>query len=263
MTTVVNNLRALGVSFFVLAGISACSKPSDNTTQLKGLTIPVTLSGAEQNVCPMTLSQDANWTFEAASLYLSNPQIKTSNGWQDTQYIDSVWQTTDTALLRFTGQCEQQNNMVLQLNTDVDANDIKGFRALVAVPFEYNHSNPLTLPSPLNDASMLWSWQAGHKFIRIDMHRSDSEKQWWIHLGSVGCESSSDVRPPEEACHYPNHFTINVEKSALPANGMTLDLTALIDGINIDEEPGCDFQSPTLPSCNKLTATMAKSAWAK
>ena len=262
MTTSNTKFKRFGVLFFVLFSVQSCSQYAQEATENKGYTIPVSLKGALQDTCPILLEQDNLWTFDAASFYLSEPKIKIAGQWQSTEFVASAWQTEQTALVRFNGGCDGAGNANLILNTQESAADITGFSATVAVPFEQNHANPLTLASPLNDASMLWSWQVGHKFIRIDMHRADSDKQWWIHLGSVGCTSASEVRSPSEACTYPNHYQVKVEKAQLQNEGIVLDLTALIEGIDIDAEPGCDFQAPTLPSCNKLTANMATGTWA-
>ena len=57
---------------------------------------------------------------------------------------------------------------------------------MLGVPFDRNHGNPLHAAPPLDGPAMFWSWQSGHKFVRLDL-----ADVWSLHLGSTGCVSRS------------------------------------------------------------------------
>ena len=75
----------------------------------------------------------------------------------------------------------------------------------LAVPFALNHLNPLQQQAPLNESEMFWSWQLGHKFLRLDL------ADYNFHLGSTDCHSASKLRAPKEPCKYPNRFEFSIK----------------------------------------------------
>ena len=89
----------------------------------------------------------------------------------------------------------------------------------IGVPFNANHSNPLKALSPLNQSDMFWTWQQGHKFLRTDFSKTDTNNTssanmntgWQFHLGSVGCQSASVMRSPKQACEYPNRAKFEID----------------------------------------------------
>ena len=103
----------------------------------------------------------------------------------------------------------------------------------LGVPFERNHGNPLTAPPPLNVPTMFWTWQSGHKFLRLDIGT-----QWSFHLGSTGCFSASAVRPPGH-CAQPNLATIRLPAAAARNGAVVVDLEALLEGIDIATADNC------------------------
>ena len=117
----------------------------------------------------------------------------------------------------------------------------------IAVPFSKNHLNPLMQQPPLNDSTMFWNWQLGHKFFRIDV--VSDNKNWFFHLGSLGCVSPAPVRSPKEPCSQPNRV-----KVALPlnqTNTINLNLDALVKGVVLSSDNSCMSDLKT-PSCSVL-----------
>lgn len=100
----------------------------------------------------------------------------------------------------------------------------------IGVPFELNHANPLTAPTPLNISEMFWSWQLGHKFLRFDTDK------YSFHLGSTGCKSPSRLRPAKTECQFPNRFTFSITNFNLD-KPIVFDLDALL--INADTTKSC------------------------
>ncbi|ERN42970.1 hypothetical protein KR51_00002780 [Rubidibacter lacunae KORDI 51-2] len=86
---------------------------------------------------------------------------------------DGKWQHKDLTLLDFedrTGACD--NGTVETRDRvvgTVPAGDYRGVRFLLGVPFDLNHADAVTAPSPLNLTSMWWNWQGGYKFLRLDL----------------------------------------------------------------------------------------------
>jgi uncharacterized repeat protein (TIGR04052 family) len=113
--------------------------------------------------------------------------------------------------------------------------DVEQIRFSLGVPFEENHANPITLPSPLNKTEMFWSWQRGHKFVRFDTTNKNTQTEWNFHLGSVGCDSSSAMRSPNSACSQPNLLEITLPVNN--ADGVIMVPTqAWVDGVDIAKQ---------------------------
>lgn len=124
------------------------------------------------------------------------------------------WQVSHAAVYVFPEDSENQDNVLLldALSNCQDtvgkynyASDVEKTWVL-GVPFALNHLNPVIQDYPLNQSEMFWVWQNGHKFLRLDMQSVNDA--WSYHLGSVGCQSASAVRPPDKACQYPNRMHI-------------------------------------------------------
>ncbi|HWN66556.1 MAG TPA: MbnP family copper-binding protein, partial [Haliangium sp.] len=81
---------------------------------------------------------------------------------------DDIWQYRDVALLDFedgSAGCVTSGNT--ETNTRVVGTVAPGtYDGIVfdlGVPYELNHQDLTTVPSPLNVASMYWAWALGHK----------------------------------------------------------------------------------------------------
>ena len=105
---------------------------------------------------------------------------------------DNKWQGAGTTLLDFedgTGPCANGTpDMNDSIVGDVPAgHKWRGVRFTVGVPFEVNHQELTSLPSPLNLTALNWVWNAGHKFMRIDFTSTGQTRGFFVHLGSTGC----------------------------------------------------------------------------
>ncbi|MFC3031555.1 MbnP family protein [Pseudoalteromonas fenneropenaei] len=96
----------------------------------------------------------------------------------------------------------------------------------LGVPFALNHQNPLTQASPLNVPEMFWTWQQGHKFLRLALR--EEQTQWQFHLGSLACQSPSMMRAPDN-CLVPNRisYTLNYRRGDV----LKVDFAMLLTGM--------------------------------
>lgn len=162
---------------------------------------------------------------------------------------DGQWQYNNTALLDFedgaglcseTGTAEMNN----KITGTVPAGEYTGIVFDVGVPFELNHLDTATAPAPLNLPAMWWNWRTGYKFVRIDMQTPRSQTpQWFIHLGSTGCDAPDNNTPPQAPCANPNLPSVRFDGFDPLRNFIVADLEALLAGVNLDEStpmpPGC------------------------
>lgn len=151
------------------------------------------------------------------------------------------WQGAATALVSFLGS----GNRTVTGRAAEDEYDAVEFR--LGVPFERNHGNPLTAPSPLNLPSMFWTWQSGYKFLRVDLGN-----EWSFHLGSTGCVSASAVRPPVQACRRPNLARIRLPVRAAYGGSVLVDLDALHAEVDIAREGNCMDAFADRHACRRL-----------
>jgi len=115
---------------------------------------------------------------------------------------DGVYQGAGVAMLDFedgTGAC---NNGTAELHTtlkgtvraqprhgsDSGEAGFSGIRFRIGMPAEQNHADLTTLPAPLNDTTMSWTWNAGHIFFAAwGVFGGDAPFDVGVHVGSTGC----------------------------------------------------------------------------
>lgn len=178
-------------------------------------------------------------------LYVSNVRLLSASGEEVPVALeqDNVWQYQNVAMLDFedgSGPCGNGNQA---LNTSVrgtvPAGVYTGARFDLGLPFDLDHGNASTAPSPLNFTAMFWSWQYGYKFLRVDT----ADDKFRVHLGSIGCDAPSPSRPPT-SCTNPNVATVTLNNFNPQHDIVLADLAALLAGNNIDSN-----QPETAPGC--------------
>ena len=187
-------------------------------------------------------------------LYVSELVLVTAAGAEVPLVVeeDGKWQAGGAVLLDFEGGCSEngtpdQNDRVLGT---VPADDYVGVRFTVGVPFDMNHANQATAPSPLNLTSMWWSWQAGYKFFRLD-GATPELPAWRFHLGSTGCDGGPTGGVT--TCAADNRVTVSLADFDVDADVVRIDLAALLAGVDLatqtpETPPGC-MASQTDPDC--------------
>jgi hypothetical protein len=118
-----------------------------------------------------------------ARFYVSAPALIDRAGREvPIELEQNDWQFANVALLDFenkTGKCVGTKSLNDSIKGSVPPGPYKGFSFVVGVPslakgpdgkdFVLNHSNFATAPAPLDLQSMSWNWQAGRKFVKIEV----------------------------------------------------------------------------------------------
>jgi uncharacterized repeat protein (TIGR04052 family) len=151
---------------------------------------------------------------------------------------DGLWQLDDVALLDFedaSGGCangtEQTRDVV---EGAVPPGDYTGLRFEVGLPFEKNHRDQTLQPSPLNLSRMFWSWNAGYKFMRLDIKTTGQPRGWMVHLGSTGCEPAAAPSTVPVSCAHRNTVTVDLPGFSAARDVVDLDVAALLATSNVD-----------------------------
>jgi uncharacterized repeat protein (TIGR04052 family) len=139
-----------------------------------------------------------------------------------------------------------------------------GARWTVGVPSALNHTDAPAAPAPLNSAAMAWSWQAGRKFLKIELTDpagatgSWTAKTFLVHLGSAGC-TGNPATGATVACKLSNRASIRLARFDPAKQDVAVDLKALLAGNDITANragaPGC-MSGPTDPECGGVFASL-------
>jgi len=192
-----------------------------------------------------TSLQVSDFRFFVQSIELKNE----SGDYVAVSLEDNDWQAEGTTLLDFEDGCSDlgTEEMNTSVTGTVPAGTYDGIRFQMGVPFEANHDNTATAPSPLNRTSMNWSWQDGYKFLRIDSGNF-SPDDWRLHLGSTGCDGDP-VSGGTTECSAPNRVDVELDTFAPESDTVIADLAALVDGASLDEnQPETPFGCMAGPS---------------
>ncbi len=215
----------------------------------------------KQLVCkPQLTINKERWQISQLQFYIHDIYLKNTAGdWVATQPTTNTTppaneasqnkkNKTNTQISLSGGYCNQKQNWKLTVLSPLAENEINGLKFTLGVPASLNHLNPLTQPAPLNQPDMFWSWQLGHKFLRLEM-KSESNK-WLYHLGSTGCSSPSPVRAPKDLCKNPNlgQVELNNYKADTAIN---IDILSLVKDIPLNKDNSCQ-SSPARQSCKNL-----------
>lgn len=160
---------------------------------------------------------------------------------------DGRWQNGDVAMLDFedgTGPCSNGSPDLRTMITGmIPEGDYVALEFQIGVPFERNHSDLASQPSPLSVTRMFWSWNAGHKFVRLD-GRTTTNKNWVLHLGSTGCAPSGTASAPPTECAQRNAVTMRFDNVDLARDVIVADVAALYRESNLE-----DNQPQTAAGC--------------
>jgi len=149
---------------------------------------------------------------------------------------DGKWQNDKVGLIAFEsgdGKCAE-NEINQEVKGTVTAGAYVGLRFTLGVPAPDNHVDPATAPSPLNLTRMFWSWNAGYKFLRLEMNTTGQPKGYVLHLGSTDCKAAVPGDQSTTQCSFENRPDIFLPQFNLSSNVVNVDLKALYDGVNVD-----------------------------
>lgn len=256
-------------SFLALvgAGVLACA----SVAGAQNADLPVRLRfagsvGATPLACGRTY-EGIGTTRSAISLvdfrfYVSRLRLLKADGAEQPVALtqDGLWQLDDVALLDFedaSGACtngtEQTRDVV---EGRVPAGPYVGVRFDLGLPFDKNHREPTLQPSPLNLSRLFWSWNAGYKFLRMDIRSTGQPQGWVLHLGSTGCSPSAVPTTVPVSCAHPNVATIDLPAFNLTDDVIEIDLATLLAASDVDSNTpntavGC-MSGSSDPECGPL-----------
>lgn len=186
----------------------------------------------------------------------------------------NAWQTANVALLDFedgSGGCvggtKATNGAVT--GTVPVGTTVAGLSFTVGVPPALNHSSTEKAPAPLDSAALGWSWQAGRKFIKVEVDpaggvaKPDGGKapSWYVHLGSTGCVGNP-ANGDSVACARSNRVPVTIAAFDPSRQAVALDLSSLFQGSALTKDQGgaigC-MSGPTDADCGPIFARLGLS----
>jgi uncharacterized repeat protein (TIGR04052 family) len=176
---------------------------------------------------------------------------------------DGVWQHENLALLDFedkTGACANGTAVTnLTIRGTIPAGTTyDGVSFRLGVPFDLNHGDASTAPSPLNLSALFWNWQGGHKFLRADVFADGASGPFNIHLGSTGCDGDA-ATGGVTSCSRPNVAEIALSGFDAATNVVVLDAATLLGGVDVSADaggaPGC-MSGVSDPECAPIFASL-------
>ena len=260
----------VGVVAVVAAGLGAGVNMSAQPAATQPVTIRLAATvGAEPFACGKTFegvgTTKSSVRMSDFRFYVSNVRLARANGAPVpvTLTQDGLWQVDDVALIDFedaTGLCA---NGTPQTHTTIEgtvpAGSYTGVEFDLGLPFDKNHRDPAAQPSPLNLTRLFWSWNAGYKFMRLDMRTTGLPQGWVIHLGSTGCDGATATVGPT-ACRQANRPTIVIPAFNAKTDTVVMDVAAMLAGSNVDKNQertaaGC-MSAPNDADCGPLFTSL-------
>ena len=265
-------MKSINLSLAAIALTSLLGACSDSNNDPQTVDAVVDFSakvGSENFVSGTTYSSFGNgsssatqeFTINDLRLYISNITLKTDTNSEVPFSLtqDGVWQYQNVVLLDFeTIKTPETNSVIAGSFTEPDSGTINQVCFDIGIPFELNHLNNADSPSPLNASGMMWVWQSGHKFIRIDGKGdpTGANVSYNLHLGSTGCVSNAATEAPGTACTYANLPHICLDTFDIDNKQVVIDLASLFADTNITQvtpntSAGC-MSGNNDPECQTL-----------
>lgn len=283
LTNVFKSFTPMGLCLTLAAcGGSSSTDTSEQSDTSTAMTIPfagVFNSSNDTISCDADLSglgtAGTNASLEDFRFYLHNIVVTTSQGRELPLTLDeNDFQSGGVTLLDFQNRADKCAGDPKPTNTRItgsvplrDAERVAGLSFTVGVPDDLNHQNTAAADSPLNVASLFWNWQAGYKFMRLDIAPQDgvirpgatAAPAWNFHLGSTGCQGDPQLGDTV-VCDRPNRVSIGFPRFDPDTQTVALDYGALIGTANVATDaggaPGC-MSGPTDPECPGIAGALA------
>ncbi|MBK9034232.1 MAG: metallo-mystery pair system four-Cys motif protein [Myxococcales bacterium] len=128
----------------------------------------------------------------------------------------------------------------------------------LGIPDAQNHLDPTGELAPYNASGMLWAWQSGHKFVKIDGVVGGAGFN--LHVGSTGCPGTNPQEPPTGPCVNPNRAAITLTGVG-PTSTIVADIAPVLAGVDVAVNtamtaPGC-MSFPGDPECETIFPKLA------
>lgn len=128
------------------------------------------------------------------------------------------------------------------LNGSVPAGRYTGLKMTLGVPQALNHSDTAKAPAPLDSTAMGWGWQAGRKFMKVELTEATAgtwparSATFYVHLGSTNCVGSPALGTVQ--CAIPNRGAIRLDNFDSRNHKVVVDLKTLLGGTNVTINQG-------------------------
>lgn len=277
--------------------LSACggSDDNDSTTQAVSVEFVATLGDTPID-CTTTLTglgtTGAKAKVQDLRLYIANLKLINdkdeevavtldANEFQLTVGSDSV------ALVDLedgSGYCAGDKTVHATITGTVPKGSYSGVQATVGVPEALNHSETYAATAPLDNKDMAWSWQAGRKFVKIEVNPENAStadyfyngvakysgstplgttnSSFFFHLGNTGCTAVAGAPAGSYSCTSENTRTFHIHGFDYKTQRITVDLKELFVLSNLTEEHGgaggC-MSSNTDPECVAMWSVIGSS----
>jgi uncharacterized repeat protein (TIGR04052 family) len=242
------------------------SSPSQEAKLKKGKVQQVAigfkaLNGSERVTCSGPIDDLGNTARDAnlvdLRFYVSGVQLLRKGGGAVTvqlrkgsrwSYSRGASRVTLIDLENGTGACAEEGTIGTNgwVRGSVPKGNYVGVRYSLSVPQALNHTDLTGTPAPLNLTSMAWSWQAGRKFMKVELSESEDGGSNWgtylLHVGSTGCTGDPAAGEVTD-CALPNRNRITLSSFNSTKQLIALDLRRLFAGVDIGDVsgmmPGC------------------------
>jgi len=232
--------KAVSISFAALNG----STPVKCGTQLTGMgttALTADVKDLRFYITNLSLVNDKG---------VAVPVKLDANKWQLTQGSETV---SLIDLEDATGTCATANNTAdtnAVITGTVPGGTYVGLKATVGVPENMNHSAATGGVPPLDSTALLWSWQTGRKFTKIELNPvgglakpdGSSIATYNLHLGSTGCTPKLDAAgaaiPNTGVCTNKNMMDFSLAAFDASTQKVALDLAQLFKTSDLTKENG-------------------------
>lgn len=252
--------------------LAACGGGDDNN-KTTNLMIPFQAkAGATEIACGKQLTNlgvsAAKGTIADFAFYIHDIKFKTKAGQTVSATLDkNEFQDPEygVALLDFqdktdscNGAAKPTNKAVYASVTNLSSAEISGIEFKVGIPAAANHHNASISTAPYNRSGLAWSWQTGHKFMRMDVNPSHKvqlaytssgstvSNTYFFHLGSTGC-SGDPTTGAVVSCTASNRPSVSLTRefkvTNLTTSKIVFDYAKLMTDLNLNTDavmpPGC------------------------
>lgn len=234
---------AIPLSVVILGGCGDADSEADDKKEEMTIEFAATV-GDDPFSCGESYDQlgSTETTFEPFDfrMYISEVELQDADGqWQSLELEqDTPWQYEEVALLDFadgSGECRNVPEDTRDIISGAIADaDVQGLRFQIGVPFEHNHIDASTAPSPLNQTAMFWNWLGGYKFIRIEGATAGLETGWQLHLGSTECHPGEGQGA--SSCDNGNRIDVELPDFEPEHHQVVIDLADLVANTDMDHQ---------------------------
>ncbi|MCO7577549.1 MULTISPECIES: MbnP family copper-binding protein [Pseudomonas chlororaphis group] len=260
------------LALIALAGLAGCAAKEPVPPAEQAVTVDFALvAGAQPVKCGQPfgpLGRDRKrLSLHDARFYLQDVALIDAAGQRVPLRLDiNDWQDAQVALLDFedgSGHCAGGTpGTHTQVSGHVPPGHYRGLSLTLGVPEALNHTSTELQGAPLDLAAMGWSWQAGRKFIKVEVDpvggvtKVDGARAntWYLHLGATGC-NGNPVTGETVACQRANRIPLTLPDFDPARQQVALDLAALFQDSTLGEHRGAAvgcMSGPSDPECVTL-----------